>query len=210
MGLVAARGDRAVIELAAPGPQVRKGDVSPLGNRVQAVGVDAADPHAAVVRDEDIPRHRTIVPRQSVNLRPDGRFEPPFGTLAVPHHDRITAVGIVLDPSELLARSRGIERVSLPFRRAGHTVGEVHVTQLRVDALFEKRGTAVLGPPDAAVGHRRTGPAPYGRPSVPRPYGGRSRRNAKRGRGRFSAPRRPCRPAAEATGRSCGSFRAAR
>ena len=157
VGLVPARGDRAVIELAAPGPQVRKGDVGPLGNRMQAVGVDAADPHAAVVRDEDVPRHRTIVPRQSVNLRPDGRFEPPFGTLAVPHHDRITAVGIVLDPSELLARSRGIERVSLPFRRAGHTVGEVHITQLRVDALFEKRGTAVLGPPDAAVGHRRTG-----------------------------------------------------
>ena len=157
MGFVLTRSDRTVVEFAIFRPEVRKGDVGPFGDRVHAVGVDAADPHAAVVGDERVPRHRQVVPRQPVNLGAFGRPELPFGGGAVAHEDRIATVGIVLDPSELLARSRGIKHPPLPGGRTGHAIGEVHITQLRVDTLFEERRTAVLGPPDAAIGHRRTG-----------------------------------------------------
>ena len=155
MHLVEARGDRAVVEPARPGPQIREGDVGPLRERMHPFGVDAPEPHAAVVRHQDVPRPREVVPRQAVDLRAEGRRQALLPAAARTHDDRIAAVGGILDPSHGLIRGRRVERAPHAREGSGAAVGEIHVAELRVDPLLEERRAAVFGPPEASARERR-------------------------------------------------------
>ena len=69
VGFIAARGDRAVVELAVGGPQVAQRDVGASGDSLQALaGFDPADPHARIVGDERVEPFGRIVPGQSVHF----------------------------------------------------------------------------------------------------------------------------------------------
>ena len=157
MCLVEPRGDRTVIEPAIPGAQVRQRDVGPAGQRMHPFGVDAPEPHAAVVGDQDIPRPRTVVPCQAVDFRPVGGGQTLFAALTGMHDHRITAVRRILDPRHGLFSRRGIEGLPFMGERPGTPVGKVHIAELRVDPLFEERRAAVFGPPDPATPQRRAG-----------------------------------------------------
>ncbi len=150
VGFVPARSDRAEIEPAAARAEVAQRNVGAFGNGMHAVAVDAAEPHARIVGDDNVIAPRGIVPRQSVNLGPVGRRKAFLRALLSLHDDRIAAVGIVFDPRDGILRRRGIERVAASDDHPGRTVGEVHVAQLRIDPLFEEFRTAIFGPPHAA------------------------------------------------------------
>ena len=157
VGFVPARGDRAVIELSAACPEVAQCDISPLGEGEHPFVVDASEPHARVVGHDDIVGQRHVVPRQPVYLGMAGRAETPLGLPVALHYDRISPVGIILDPGQFPGCRRRIERIAPPDESTCRPPLQIHVAKLGVDPLLEELRTAVLRPPYAPAVHRRAG-----------------------------------------------------
>ena len=157
MHFVPARGDRTEVEPSVGGPEVAQRDVGPGGHRMEPCGVDAADPHAAVVGHQCVECRRAVVPRQAVQLLVVGDGVAALGLFGSAHDDRVAARGVVFDPGQRLARRNGVERMAAAREDARGAVGEVHPAELRADPLLEELRAAVLGPPDAAVARDRTG-----------------------------------------------------